>query len=372
MKYIEFCNEHSLKFQILYGIFNIFLWLNIIDIIRYTKCNEFFFLFFLNISQTICGVGLIVEKLSLSEGHNNQNIDHKNINEKKYEVIKKEPEIKNIMLIYLLLLICSVVGNGGFYFSLYYFYENHQTKTDFSFWSEAVQLISSLFLCKLLLAYKFQHHKIVSTIIIFILSGSVQVWIIFLNQYKCTHIIYDLISGILTSIQEVLEKYLMQIKYQSAYKLLFIEGIFGTIITGIVLIISIQLHPNSFDLFKTKVPQIICYICLGVIYQSFRIIINMKYTPTHRLFGDSFLAFASIVPHILFVFYALNYSFMFILHFFVCFLILVYNEFIILHFCGLDVDTKKKILERVDNEEHEINLTMKAILNNEKEEQANN
>ena len=62
MKYIEFCNDHSLRYQLIYGIINIFLWFNIIDFLSYRLSNQFFLLFLINISQIICGIGLIVEK----------------------------------------------------------------------------------------------------------------------------------------------------------------------------------------------------------------------------------------------------------------------------------------------------------------------
>lgn len=365
MKYIEFSNVHSLGYQIIYGIINLFLRFNIQDINQFTKSNHFFLLFLLSISQIICGLGLIIEKVFLSGGHN-KNLYQKNTNEKKYVVIQKNHSIKNILFICLLLLFCSFFGNGGFYCSL-------KEKDKYPFWLYGIQLICSLFLCKLLLEYKYSRHKVVSIIIILISSLSSHICLVSINEYEHKSMLFQFIGGILYSLQEVLEKYMMHIKYQSPFKLLFIEGIFGTIITGINFIVYIQKAPNSLDWSSIKVPQIICFICIGSLYHSIRIIINMKYSPTHRLLGDSLMGFVSIFSYIVLVFFQSGVAFIFLLifHIIECFFLLVYNECITLHFCRLDIDTKKKILERANIEEHEfeVDLSIKSLINDESEDE---
>ena len=69
-------------------------------------------------------------------------------------------------------------------------------------------------------------------IIIFIISTIIQVMIYFFNYLGYRDFMFPIISGTGYSIQEVLEKYLMHIKFQSPFKILFIERILGSIIMG--------------------------------------------------------------------------------------------------------------------------------------------
>ena len=223
------------------------------------------------------------------------------------------------------------------------------------------------------LKYKFGKHNLTGLIIILIgLLFSIPIYIFEIKQnfienehYKTEsdiikdlilYFIYHISILIIGGVVEVLEKYLLLVKNQSPYKLLFIVGL-SQCILSIFFIVKDYYDYSKFD---TPEPfdktSLICLI-FGVIFQGvyyyMRLVINYKFTPAHRSISDSLSA--------IFMF---GLSFYFdvgngkilsgLVGYIICvFGNLVYNEIVIIDIFNINRDTIDQINKRALLEEKE-------------------
>ena len=183
------------------------------------------------------------------------------------------------------------------------------------------------------------------------------------------------ISFIIISFADCLEKYLMDLNFCSQFKLLFIEGISGFVLTSIFYIIIYATKINEEE--NNQNGNIFLLIFLSILYfllsgflNAYRLTVIMKLSPMNRTTSDSFvdpfiMTYSIIASHIK---YDISYM---IISIFATFIIifgcLVYNEIIVLRFWGLDINTYEKIAERSNSDkiqDYEFQKTFSTSSNN--------
>ena len=224
-------------------------------------------------------------------------------------------------------------------------------------------------------------HQSIPLIIIFILSILIILFnILRINRFGKIfglNFIYYLFSFILMGIELILIKYLVDIEFISIFFILGLKGVIGTIVFLIVnhfyslseffdifdklLIFEYDETYENFDLF----PKIVYLISL-LLVQFLKIIIINKFTEHHLL------SVIMITDIIYFPFYFIEkfwvqkfhittYSSFFFnisLGFINFFLMLIFNEILECKFWGLDINLKKNINKRQDDE---LNLGLKEM-----------
>lgn len=169
--------------------------------------------------------------------------------------------------------------------------------------------------------------------------------------------------------KEILEKWLMDIKYISVYLLVFLEGIFGCLMMIIIISVCSQIEcpivlstikiynigQNIFS-FAEEIKLIhsnfivfifgtILYVLLSTGYNIFSNLTNKHFGTLYRVIVDTLSSFSvSIISMCL---PQANYSkddmiYIIVGFVFIIIGVIIYNEFILIHLCGMDVNTKKR------------------------------
>ena len=178
--------------------------------------------------------------------------------------------------------------------------------------------------------------------------------------------LYDLICGLCTSLMYVLIKYFSQVYYVSIFRISFLLGVVTTIFTIIGFIIYSLIKYHDLTFFKecfdfSEVDKIIIvYLLLILLFfmlsQLFTYLSLFNFSPT-------LLIITQIITPILFFILSAMYTgptmpdivICPIGYFIALFSSLVFNELIILNFCGLNKNTKKYVNERIKIELIDIN-----------------
>ena len=230
----------------------------------------------------------------------------------------------------------------------------------------SIQIIASSLICMYIFEFKLKKHHKVSLIIIgcfLFISICIDSSLIVYNRYK--NIRVPIFQYFLTlyyyigfSLNNCIEKYLVDIDYMNPFIILMIEGVFQLAMAGIVSIWS-----PPFEEFKTKKEiqnNLVLFICLYLLFfiiqivvNIYRIYCNVIYSPMARSLIDYLLN-----PLINIYFYFLEHEFFdnlayFIVTEFICLVMsffgCVFNEYIILYFCGLERETQDEIAYRAKN-----------------------
>ena len=184
----------------------------------------------------------------------------------------------------------------------------------------------------------------------------------------------------LSSLLEVLEKFLMEAHFISPFKLKFFEGIVGLgicIIPAIIALVGIDYKRLKGEGTITSLSLfIVLYFLSELGTNSLNILTNFYYSPTQRSLTDALSSFLWNTFSSIFILdkehadyfelqvigIALGYPISFIGA-------LIYNELIIIHLCGMDKGTKKEMLKRSDIESKEVDLLMNNISQEEDSEE---
>ena len=251
-------------------------------------------------------------------------------------------------------------------------------------------ITSSLFLFYVM-KFRILKHQKVSLVIISIALG-----IIILTEYliiktdiflSYTNFTFSICIIFLihcfTSLLDVIEKYLLEVDSLNQFKLLMHEGIFGIILTLIYCIYDspfssfieyFNAHSKKSNIFF--IIALIIYVILSGGRNAYRVQVNKLYSPIVKSLTDYFLNplyniyYFSMYEDFLvdgnrnIIYFLVNFIFPLIITFFGC----VYNEFIILFFCGLEYDTYEEVSKRarislnnfdkineLENDEYKIN-----------------
>ena len=196
------------------------------------------------------------------------------------------------------------------------------------------------------------------------------------------------LGPIFTSMGIVLEKNIMQNRGVSSYQLLFIKGIFGAIITFAFFFGLCSIDSLGLTIFKQKVSfltlEYIGYPILSIIlmflFNLFYVQTNYYFTPCHTAVCDTISSISAWLGLLMeksndfkykkeyFVLFNVFHVIGYIL---ITVSVIIYNEFVIFSFCGMDVNTKEMISQRsivealsaieVENEEEDDNADTTQI-----------
>lgn len=202
-----------------------------------------------------------------------------------------------------------------------------------------------------------------------------------INYQYCWFLLIYLISAFLG----IIEKYLMEIEYVNAYLVVAGEGFFGIIVSGFSFAILNENYPNfiypteydkegnlikldknylkGFQYYLNTKPLIgLCIYIFGVtFFNAFRMKTIQAYSPTHRAIGDNLSGMFFFIVQIFLHDLGENINILIIVlegisYIIISIGIIIFLELIIIHFCGMDKNTRDSINERLDAEVEEINL----------------
>lgn len=170
---------------------------------------------------------------------------------------------------------------------------------------EIIHFFDFVFLCYLILHYKYYRHHILGCIIII---AGISLNTLFYDEYQLkvpwySYILISIISNVIESLQKCLEKYLMDKFFYDPFMLVAGEGITGLIITSIILpiVYNITCTDNQYGLCMGEGKQVddfigaisylynnwkemIIYICIFItllFYNCFRVLTYQHLTPIH-------------------------------------------------------------------------------------------
>ena len=217
----------------------------------------------------------------------------------------------------------------------------------------------------------FRHHKFSLLVIGFCLIVVIiseyffQTMDLTMNYLKLTMAIVSIIiSQILISCQDSIEKYLFEYNYMNPFVVLMYEGLFGFLLTFFFFFLPEyfqdvnKIYKNKDKNFALFIFLLIVYMILSGLKNIFRVVTIKIYSPMAKMLTDYiinplYFAYYCFVLNdfkdkkkILNVGYiTLNCIVAFIISFFGC----VYDEFIILFCCKLEHDTHHQISKRSEN-----------------------
>ena len=261
-----------------------------------------------------------------------------------------------------------------------------------------MKLLSTLltvFLTILVLKYKYYKHHILGLIIVSVaLISMTIVDVVIYKKEKNSDLLMAILfflTYLFSSVQEVFEKYLIDIKFVNPFALLAFEGFGGLITTSCLLLVFSYVGCFSSAICETNLEKIwtlifdnteilililIMYVSIAI-FNSFRILTNQHYTPTHRSISDSIASFLAWILKLTIPYFSNNTTvkdkedyikntIIGILYVIMIIGVLIFLEIIILTFCDLDRNTKEKINAR--QEFFGVNNTILPVTDNEESE----
>ena len=330
----------------------------------FTQKNLVTFIYSISVSlgYSLSFILFIIYKIRNKRKNNNANqliIRQTNINKISW---------KKKMLWVLLLSIISFIDILLFSFILFKF-DNY-----LNFWPFYI-IFLSIFSFLILKNKLYKHHFIsIITITILILLNNILSNNLTIDSIKENYIFYllGIVNMIFYSLELVLYKYCMLIKYIKSYEILFFGGLIILALSIISLIIAIKIgYIDNFRNYYENIDKIevIIFISLSLInfiYGILLLIIIDIFSPFYILLADK-------VENLIYFFYTLNENDLSFTLFYIVFLIiyifmvLVFIELIELNFLGLSKMTKRNIelrarFESLESNEYDINDTSDSIL----------
>ena len=251
-----------------------------------------------------------------------------------------------------------------------------------------IQIIFSALLCYFTIRIKIYKHQIFSLIVIFIIIIFIIIIDLFLNNANFFKLYaYGIFSCSSRAFLDTTEKYLFEFDYLNPYKVLMLEGLIGCLLLPILFSLELT-YKDIKDFYEgKKVYQLVLliilalmHLCLSLFKNIYRVLTIKSYSPMTRALAESIIDPFDFIY--LFIFKPSsnlnNYYYIIIIIalFIISFLSFVYNDFIVLYYCGLEYNThleiqKRAILyENIDGSimDLERNLLVKEENNNEKAE----
>lgn len=302
------------------------------------------------------------------------------VQSKKLELIPGKKKIISILLVIMCLFLDLSATT-----SLYIIRQNSK----FNFLELLLRLfalIASTVLCIWLLKYKYYTHHFLGISFIFVgLIGYTIINIAFIQNFSFSWdflgtFMLLLLPYLLSSLQEVTEKYLMHFKYVSPYVVVGLQGFGGTFIFIPIFFILNQIPcPNEsivcdnqsssshsvenaletlslvFSHYQFYIP-FLCYYLSSMVFNTFRLLTNQKYSPAHRVIADVFQTFLYWIVGIIVssasgTLHSLDYYLVSGIAYLVVILgVLIYIEMLVIDWCGLGANTRIQIEDRQTEE----------------------
>ena len=241
----------------------------------------------------------------------------------------------------------------------------------------SLQILFSSILCFLLLKIKIGKHQICSLIIIFIcitIIGFIEFTYLGLesdsisNKKEIISFILACYSCLQRACMDIIHKYLFEYDFMNPYKLLIIQGGINIVLT--IPFYFLKYHDNNeeisdlLNLMKTKyflIALIVLYLIVSM-FKNIYIVFTIKiFSPMARALSEScFDCF--IIPYYLWDYRDTKYFwiFFFVIIIFTAlmnFWSFVYNEFIIIYCCGMEVDAHVEIIKRSQSFNNSLNMS---------------
>ena len=334
--------------------------------------NQLFKTFRYFLSYSLCFIPFLIIKLRSKNTDNenkekNPKVEGYSTNSYKsrgqINILLKKLNRKKNMLNVLYLLILSALGWFCYYFR-YFFNEK-----EYEYAKQSVGIFFIIFdyivLSRIILKQKlYKHHFLFSLIIAVILLILFIRTIFYMDsEYMFKTFLFYFFLYICFGLYDIIGKRYMIIFFESPYFMMLIIGIINIIVLLIVDLFLYLLDSDidgiiiGFQKNVTSVSKFFIFI-IGIIIEwiwNIGIILTIYYfTPCHYFMSEY------ISEYIYYIVNAFNsndefysavniaiFSIAFFINFFCC---LVFNEVIILNFCGLDYNTKKRIQERVSKD----------------------
>lgn len=297
----------------------------------------------------------------------------------------KQYKYRLIFLISILHFIC--IGSDFIFFLI--FDNTKILSIDEIEWLIPIEILARIIFCKFLLKIRLYRHHIISIVmsiigfIFFGITGLIKV--IKSNiKYRWYYLSFTVISEIVISLEDVICKILLTDKFLLPHILMFCRGI---IISGILAILIPVLQSTgkikfqNYFSFLRKYPFYFFLKFIVIIFSFFKSFIIMKvidiFTPQHVAFLTVSFSLFDFIEYIIEtnqdnLFELIIYVFEILLLFIIIISILIFNEMIIINYCGLNENTKKGLLIKEKNDDStELNTTIISNNDDERKESYN-
>lgn len=326
-------------------------------------------LFFLYLSMILNGIFELFTTTSSKSKDADLNmsisVERSSDTESKFTVSKRtKVYFKNIVIP---IGICAFFDIAGYYLIIYATILSKEPMYEYID-SEVliIQMVFISIISKLILKYQIYMHQKVSICLSII--GMLFIFPSTVLAYKdkfSWQIILLFFSSISFSIAIVYEKFIMQTKGVSPYKLLFYKGIIGSVINLIYIIINEWIVNNNYHIFSIfsdfKFLFAIPFLLFGFAYSLCYVLTNYHFTPCHTGLCDVISSIAgwislSMETGLL----KINDNFKITFHIchiigyiFIGLSVVIYNEIVIFYVCGMEKDTKGFIIQRGSRDTNE-------------------
>ena len=227
---------------------------------------------------------------------------------------------------------------------------------------------SSLCLFLLMKFDIFKHQKfsliiIIATLVIIIVTEfifqKIDIFLSYSGFFYALFIIF--LIHIFTSLNDIIEKYLFEFNSLNEFKTLMWQGFFGFILTIFYCIYDSPFcilvdyyNEHSTTEFVFLIIGLILYVILSGGRNAYRVYVNKLYSPIVKTLTDYFLNPLYIIYYFCmgedfiingksnWAYFLLNLIYSSLITFFGC----VYNEIIVLYFCGLERDSYDEVCKR--------------------------
>ncbi len=359
-------------------LFFVYVGLNFFSIsIEKFSNDPFIDLFSMFLGELYCGIFLpIIKYLNKSEishtNDDNSSEENNANNDKTYQINKRystfifiKEEYKEINPPFNMIIICLITFidflDNLIFIDLNF---NDALNKEIDIIFILIVLVLSFFILDMKI---YRHHKLM--IILIIILGLIINYIQYLNKEQETIGINNFISSIqliihnfLAAFSPIISKFLMDKNHCSPFKILFFSGIFGIIY---ILFFSFFYHSitglNNRNFYESIFENVIYHNFKDFLFWNTNYFVLYLFTfltvkflqPTNLI-----LAVFSAKPIVKLIFYFMESDsslklydiIMYILYFIFIFCCLIFNEFIILNFCGLNEFTKEGICDRGEKE----------------------
>lgn len=227
------------------------------------------------------------------------------------------------------------------------------------------QIIVLCILSRIYLKYVLYKHLILG--LAFIMFGNIIFFIDTFPSWKHYDFYLVLLGTSMNSVQIVIEKHIMEHRFITPLRLLFIEGVFGLIINSLMfylfylfrdsdMIYCFSIKIQDVRNITTKIKEIIILLLIFTFTRSIsslaKMMSNAMYNPNYIYIGNiiymiinTMLFIVSIFSQIFDIYTLLDWIRM-LEYLFLLIGCMIYNEIIILNFCGLERNTKIVIQNR--------------------------
>ncbi len=343
------------------------------------KIIELYSLICYNVADLLSGF------LALYTYINSRSVKEKKIIKKKskniiqYELIYNDLSIRENKYSFILLIsFLEFIGRFSDLF-FYLIFDINRIRDGEITWLISVDILSRIAFSNLILKSKIYNHHILSIILTItsLCSMSAGAFIIMKDTELSNwpYFISLAIKFVVLSLEDVINKLLLTDKFLLPQSLMFLRGLFNSVIfvIFILLIYFMKLMDFSLNINDSK-SNIFIQISLIIIYTFFAFLRSFSVIKIIDIFSPQHVSFINVIFYLFRLLncrISSNDSITLIITdslclFIIAFSILVFNEILIIKTCGLDENTKNGFLEREKKEKDDIILSLNESIEPDK------